>query len=71
MNKPLINGFKNVSAEGVTLCFPRKICMRDGGIASQEWWVSWDKIGSSLFPEYEIPSVAGERRRLEKIQHIK
>jgi hypothetical protein len=50
MKELLITGIRNQNKEGVTLVFNQK-CSMNSGIKSKEWWVSWDKIGGSLFPD--------------------
>lgn len=36
-------GIKNVASEGAVIVFEKPFCL-NGGIASKEWWMSWEKI---------------------------
>jgi len=47
----IIESFSNVTSEGVTLHLKEKTSLKNGNIQSDEFWVSWDKIGESLFKE--------------------
>jgi hypothetical protein len=67
-NELMIVAYGNVTAEGVTLEFNKKVSLH-GGIWCKRWWFSWDKIGQSLLPKkYGELSVISEIRRLAKIQ---
>jgi len=47
-NKVFITGYSNATAEGVTLHFSGKTSIQSGGLKSDSWFVSWDKIGKAL-----------------------
>ena len=46
----LIKGTSGPNKEGITLHFNEKVAMHPGGLTTDTWWVSWDKIGTALFP---------------------
>lgn len=50
MKKLLIVGYKNVTTQGLILVFNEKVSL-NGRLATNEWWLSWDKIGEALFPD--------------------
>ena len=43
----LINGFGNITTEGLTIHFNQKFPL-NGKLATDNWYVSWDKIGKAL-----------------------
>ena len=43
----LIIGYKNITNEGIVLQFNKPFAM-NGMLPSEEWFVSWDKIGKVL-----------------------
>lgn len=47
MKTLLINGFSNITKEGVTIHFNQKFTL-NGNLATDKWWVSWDMIGKAL-----------------------
>ncbi len=47
METLLIDGFGNITKEGLTIHFTQKFAL-NGGLATNEWYVSWDKIGKAL-----------------------
>lgn len=47
MKTLLIDGFGKITKEGLTIHFNEKFAM-NGGLVTDEWWVSWDKIGKAL-----------------------
>lgn len=58
--KAIITGFSNAKAEGVTLHLNEKTSLKTGNLKSDNFWVSWDKIGKLLFDNYsEEESVSG------------
>ena len=49
MKTLLIDGFSNVTKEGLTLHFNERFSPHnDVGFKTDEWWVSWDKIGEAI-----------------------
>lgn len=53
MNKEVvITGYSNLTSEGLTLHLNRLGKLKNGNIHGNEFWVSWDKIGESLFENY-------------------
>ncbi len=51
-NDVLINGFSNVTKEGVILHLNKKTSLKTANVKSNEFFVSWDKIGNLLFDNY-------------------
>jgi len=43
-----IVGTKNQNSEGITLLLNEPVAL-NGGVKTREWWVSWDRIGATLF----------------------
>lgn len=50
MKTLLIINYSNVGKQGILLHFNEKVSL-DDGVASNEIWVSWDKIGRALCGE--------------------
>ena len=48
--KTLIKEIKNVDGEGVSFTLTEKASL-NGGLSTDQWYVSWDKIGRALFKE--------------------
>lgn len=61
MKTLLINNFV-VDKEGVLLSFNEKFSP-NGGISTDEVWVSWDKIGRALYPTKYSDTMDVEERR--------
>ena len=38
---------KNVSSEGITLCFDEPFAL-NGGLSTKEWWFSWSKLSEFI-----------------------
>ena len=58
--KAIITGFSNAKAGGITLHLNTKTSLKTGNLKSDNFWVSWDKIGKLLFDEYtDEVSVSG------------
>ena len=54
MKKVLILGYSNLTKEGVCLHLNKPAILKHGGqLATKEFWISWDKIGKSLFEDYD------------------
>ena len=47
-----IIGYSNVTHEGVTLHFDRPVHVNDAGLNSEDWWLSWEKIGGALLSDW-------------------
>ena len=47
MKTLLIISTKNLSTEGIILCFNQPVALNNN-LKTDEWWVSWDKIGKAL-----------------------
>ena len=47
MDQAKIIAFSNVSSEGLTIIFNKKISL-NGGLSCEEWWISWDKLSDIL-----------------------
>lgn len=66
MKTLLIDGIANITEEGVTLHFNEKFSL-NGSITTNEWWVSWDKIGEALCGgEYCEETSVNERNKTRK-----
>lgn len=50
MENIFITGTANANSEGITLIL-NKPAPLTGTLKSKTWWVSWDKIGESLFKD--------------------
>ena len=48
--KAKITSYSNPTPEGVNLHFDKKVSM-NGGIESDTWFVSWDKIADALLKQ--------------------
>ena len=48
----IITGFSNVTNKGVTLHTNIPAKLKTGHLKSETKWVSWDKIGESIFDDY-------------------
>ena len=68
MKTLLINGYEKITKEGLTLHFNEKFSL-NGGIAVDEWWLSWDKIGKAICGEKYCE--ATDVVELNKIRGIK
>lgn len=70
MSGILIDGYCNVIKEGVTLHFNQKVSM-NGGLAADEWYVSWDRIGKGLLGEHYCDFKSISVEDLDKIRKLK
>ena len=52
MKDVIVIGVSNFTPEGITLRLNKPARVKGGSMRTQEWWVSWDKIGFSLFENY-------------------
>lgn len=70
MEEVIITGFGNVTNEGVTLHLNKAAKLKTGIGYYKEFWVSWDKIGESLFENYttkqEVDDLNKFRERSEE-----
>ena len=59
----LIKQITKVNNEGVSFTLTEKASL-NGGLSTDQWYVSWDKIGKALFGDqyYEAESVAELRQ---------
>lgn len=64
MENVIITGFSNPTKEGVVLHLNKKASLKTGNIVSNEFWVSWDKIGHALFDGYTELQEVAERNEL-------
>ena len=63
MNTLLIDSYK-ADKQGVMLHFNEKFSP-NGGIITDEVWVSWDKVGKALYPtKYSEETEVAERRNM-------
>lgn len=63
----IITGYSNLTSEGLTLKLNKPVPLGEGRMATDEWWVSWDKIGEALFPDsYTNKITVEDRNKLRK-----
>ena len=62
--KAIITGFSNAGAKGVTLHLNEKTSLKTGNLKSDNFWVSWDKIGELLFDNYTNEESVSGRDKL-------
>ena len=55
--KTLIKEITNVNSEGVSFTLTEKASL-NGGLSTDKWWVSWDKIGRALFQEQYTDAIS-------------
>lgn len=60
----LITGYSNVTKEGVVIHLNKRAKLKTGNILSNEFFVSWDKIGESLFDGYCIDGGVEDRNKI-------
>ena len=77
MKPLLIDGFGNITKEGLTIHFNQKFSLHDyavdgkGGLETDEWYISWDKIGRALCGDkYCEETDVAELRRLRKVNPV-
>jgi len=58
----LISSYSNVTKEGIVLHLTDKAKLKTGNIATDEFWVSWDKIGEALFDSYHIGGSVADKK---------
>lgn len=63
----IITGFSNPTSEGVVLYLNKKTSLKTGTLTSDNFWVSWDKIGSLLFDGYTKEQSVIELDKLRKL----
>ena len=63
--KVLIKKIVNVNSEGVSFTLTGKASL-NGGLSTDQWYVSWDKIGRSLFKDQYSDAVSVEDLRIER-----
>ena len=64
--KAIIKSFSNANSEGITLHLNKKTSLKTGNIQSDEFFVSWDKIGELLFKDYTDEESVRGRDELRK-----
>ena len=52
MKNVIIEAISNISEKGIQLKLNTPAKLKTGVLPSDTFWVSWDKIGKSLFQEY-------------------
>ena len=63
--KTLIKEIANVNSEGVSFKLTEKASL-NGGLSTDQWYVSWDKIGRALFGEQYSDAVSVKDLRIER-----
>jgi hypothetical protein len=63
--KVLIKEIVNVSSEGVSFKLTGKAAL-NGGLSTDQWYVSWDKIGRALFKDQYINAVSVSDLQIER-----
>jgi len=66
MKNVVITGFSKATDEGVVLHLNEKTSLKTGNVKNNEFWISWDKIGSLLFDNYTDSDSVSERNELRK-----
>ena len=64
--KTLIKEIKNVNSEGISFTLTQKAALNAGGLSTDQWFVSWDKIGHALFGEQYSDAVSVAELRVER-----
>lgn len=65
----IITGFSNPTKEGITIHLNKPSRLKNGTGHFKEFWISWDKIGDSLFDDYVIGDPSELNK--ERIKHKK
>jgi hypothetical protein len=60
----IITAYSNASKEGVVLHLNKKAKLKTGHLSSNEFWVSWDKIGEALIEGYTEKCEVSDRKKL-------
>jgi hypothetical protein len=63
--KTLIKEIVNVSSEGVSFKLTEKASLT-GGLSTDQWYVSWDKIGRALFNDQYSDAVSVKDLKIER-----
>ena len=64
MSDVIITGFSKPTSEGVVLHLNKPTRLKFGTLPSNEFWVSWDKIGECLFEGYTEKLEVKDRNEL-------
>lgn len=65
MEKVLIKEIVNVSSEGVSFKLTGKASL-NGGLSTDQWYVSWDKIGRALFSDQYTDAVTVKDLKVDR-----
>ncbi len=57
---PKIVSFNPPTVEGIGLEFDEPVCL-NGGIATTEWWLSWDEISDLISGGLEFRKMKGQQ----------
>jgi hypothetical protein len=63
-NNVIITHYSNITKEGIVLHLNFPATLKTGRLTSKEFYVSWDKIGDSLFDNYAHLDSVDEYRKL-------
>jgi len=63
--KTLIKEIVNISSEGVSFKLTVKASL-NGGLSTNQWYVSWDRIGRALFKDQYSDTVIVKDLRIER-----
>ena len=63
--RTLIKEIINVNSEGVSFKLTEKASLT-GGLSTDQWFVSWDKIGRALFKEQYSDAITVKDLRIER-----
>jgi hypothetical protein len=63
--KTLIKEIVNVNSEGVSFKLTEKAAL-SGGLSTDQWYVSWDKIGRALFGDQYSDAVNVKDLKIER-----
>lgn len=65
MMTTLIKEIVNVSSEGVSFKLTEKASL-NGGLSTNQWFVSWDKIGRALFKDQYSDAITVKDLKIER-----
>lgn len=63
--KTLIKEIVNVNSEGVSFKLTEKASL-NGGLSTDQWFVSWDKVGRALFNDQYSDAVSVKDLKIER-----
>ncbi len=61
----IIKEIVSISSEGVTLKLSERVAL-NGGLRTDQWFVSWDKIGRALFKDQYSEAITVKGLQIER-----